>query len=145
MICMNCAWVVFTAWSGILLTNAISMASPPLSARRVPVGCDETPRSARADSWLAQARIAALPIIQQNRCRTNAGCPCNRVTQCSIEIIDDVIDMFDSDAEPDHLWRHACPCLFLWQHLTMSCRGGMTGERLRVADIDQALEQLQRI
>ena len=62
-----------------------------------------------------------------------------------IEIGDDVGDMLDADRQPDHFRHHARVLLFFRRHLAMRGRGGMAGERFRVADIDEALDQLQRV
>jgi len=42
-----------------------------------------------------------------------------------IEVVDDVVDVFDADAEPHHLWTHPGFALFLNRHLPMGGRGRM--------------------
>jgi len=67
------------------------------------------------------------------------------MTQSLIEILDNVVDVLDTDAEPNHLWTHTRLRLFLRRHLTMGRRGGMAGKRLDVADVDQPFEEFERI
>src|SRR5262249_45944788 len=72
-------------------------------------------------------------------------CSLCRCKQRLREIGDDVVDVLDANAEPYHLRTYACLFLLLWRHLAM--RGGrwMTGECLGVAEIDEALDQFQRV
>ena len=53
--------------------------------------------------------------------------------------------MFDSDAQADHLRRNARAALFRRRHLPVSGRSRMAGERLGVAQVHQAGDQLQRV
>jgi hypothetical protein len=69
----------------------------------------------------------------------------SRWSERLIEIGDDVVDVLDADAEPDHLRPHAGLGCSSRRHLPMRRRGRMAGERLGVAHIDQPLEQLERV
>src|SRR5690242_5120487 len=71
--------------------------------------------------------------------------PASDAVQRLTEISQDVVDMFDADAEADHFRRHAGAALLLGRKLAMGGGGGVRGERLRIAEIDQALEQPQGI
>ena len=62
-----------------------------------------------------------------------------------IEVGDDVVDVLDSYAQPDHLGPYAGLFLLFWRHLPVRGRCGMAGERFRVANVDQPLEQFERI
>ena len=62
-----------------------------------------------------------------------------------IEVGDDVVDVFDADAEPNHLWSHPGLALFFNRHLPMGSRGRMAGQRFSVTQIDETLEQLERV
>ncbi len=65
--------------------------------------------------------------------------------QSLIEILDDVVDMFEADAEADRLGANARSSLLLGGHLAVGGRGGMAAQRARVADIDEPLDQAERI
>src|SRR5690606_22301217 len=62
-----------------------------------------------------------------------------------LEVADDVVDVLDADREPDGLRRDARGALFLLRELAV--RGGrrVAGQRLGIADVDQPLEQLERV
>src|SRR6185436_15841213 len=62
-----------------------------------------------------------------------------------VEIGDDVVRVLDADAEPDGLGPDAGLDLVGRRHLAMRRRGRMAGERLRVTEIDEPLDQLQRV
>src|ERR1700745_2594447 len=68
-----------------------------------------------------------------------------RGTESLIDILDDVGDMFDADRKPDGFWLNAGHALLLNRHLAVSSGGGVTCKRLRVTDIDEPCDQLQRI
>src|ERR1700722_1854106 len=53
--------------------------------------------------------------------------------------------MLDSDTEPDHLRCYAGLALLFGGHLPVCCRGWMTRKRFRIAQVDQPLDQLQRV
>ncbi len=74
-------------------------------------------------------------------------CPMRRLRRSErlIEIRDDVVDVLDADAQPDRLRPHARHGLLLRRHLAMGGGGRMAGERLRVADVDEALDELERV
>ena len=61
------------------------------------------------------------------------------------QICNDIVDVFDPDAEPNHLGHHAGPALLFGRHLSMSRRSRVTGQRLRIAEIDEPRHQLQSI
>ena len=61
------------------------------------------------------------------------------------QLRDDVVDVLDTDGEPDHFRPHAGFLLLLCRHLPVRGRSRMTSERFGVAHIDQALEQLERV
>ena len=61
------------------------------------------------------------------------------------DIGDDVVLVLDADGKPDGFRRDAGLALFGFRHLAMGGGGGMAGQRLGVADIDQPLDQLQRV
>src|SRR5947209_10189796 len=62
-----------------------------------------------------------------------------------LEIGDDVAYVLDADRKPDHLGRNAGLALLFGGHLAVRGRSGVTRKRLRVADIDEPLDQLQRV
>ena len=62
-----------------------------------------------------------------------------------IEVGDDVVDVLDADAEPDHLRRHAGLPLLLRRHLPVRGRRRMAGQRLGVAQVDEPLDQRERV
>ena len=49
------------------------------------------------------------------------------------QIVKNVSDVLDPDAQSNHLRQHAGASLLLGRHLPMGGRGGMAGQRLRVA------------
>src|SRR6185312_10021721 len=68
-----------------------------------------------------------------------------RAAERLIEVGEDVVDVLDPDAQPDHLGPNAGLLLFFGGHLAVGRRRGMAGERFGVADIDEALEQLEAV
>src|SRR5438105_2939320 len=62
-----------------------------------------------------------------------------------IEVGDDVIDVFDPDAEPNHLRFHPGLALLFGRHLAMCSRGRVTCQRLYVTQIDEPLDELERV
>ena len=62
-----------------------------------------------------------------------------------IEVRDDVIDVFDPNAEPNHLRCHPGPGLFFGRHLPMGSRGWVTCQRLSVTQIDETLDEFKRV
>ena len=62
-----------------------------------------------------------------------------------VDILDDVGGVLDADRKPDGLGQNARHPLLFGRHLAVGGRSRMTGERFRVADIDQPGDQLQRI
>ncbi len=62
-----------------------------------------------------------------------------------IEVGDYIIAMLNAHTQPDHFRFHAGLTLLIDSHLSMSCRGGVAGQRLRVTNINQPLEQLERV
>src|SRR5438477_8500989 len=53
--------------------------------------------------------------------------------------------MLYADADADHLRRHARFGLLVRRHLPVRRGRGMTGERLGVAEVDDALDQCKRV
>src|SRR5579871_2112955 len=62
-----------------------------------------------------------------------------------IEIGQDIVDMFDPDAQANHLWQNAGLALFLGRHLTVSGRSRVAGQRLGIAQVHQTGDELERI
>src|SRR5438105_3970513 len=65
--------------------------------------------------------------------------------ECLVEIADNVVDVLDADAEPDHFRPYAGLRLLLRRHLPVRGGGGMAGQRLRVAHVDESLDELERV
>src|SRR5205823_3180889 len=70
-----------------------------------------------------------------------AGCRGKRL----IEILDDVIDVLDADAEPDHLGADASFALLFRRHLAVGRRSRMTGKRLGIAHVNQTFDEVERV
>src|SRR5262249_28501937 len=62
-----------------------------------------------------------------------------------VEVVDDVVDVLDADAQPDHLGLDAGLELLVRRPLPMGGGSRVAGERFRVAHVDQALDQLERV
>jgi len=62
-----------------------------------------------------------------------------------IEVGEDVVDVFDADAEANHFRGHAGFLLLGRAHLPMRGGGGMASERFGVAEIDEAFEELEGV
>src|SRR5271165_7635423 len=62
-----------------------------------------------------------------------------------IQIGENVIDVFNAHAQADASWSHAGRELLLRCHLPMRRRCRMAGQRFCIAQVHQALEQLERI
>jgi hypothetical protein len=56
-----------------------------------------------------------------------------------------VVDVLDADRQAHHVFAHAGLGQFLGRQLAVRGGGRVAGQRLGVADVDQAGEQLQRI
>src|ERR1700722_19555395 len=69
------------------------------------------------------------------RCYQGGGC-----VECLLQIVKDVVDVLDPDAEADHLRYDTCVALLFGGHLAMSGRRRVAGQRLGVAQIDQPLD-----
>src|SRR5260370_17313091 len=69
----------------------------------------------------------------------------SRLVERLLEVRKDVVNVLDAYAQPNHFRRHACFQLFFRRQLTM-CRGSrVASQRFRVAHLDHALEQTQRV
>src|SRR5271156_4914295 len=131
----------------MLLTMPISIVP---SSRVGKAGTQRTPSSRlklRPDAPCSSTTgIAVTPSFYGPSFGRNCGplrAPC--LSERLIKISNDVVDMLDADAEPDGLRPHARRDLLLRRHLAMGRRGRMAGERLGVADIDQAFDQLEGV
>src|SRR3984957_18974724 len=62
-----------------------------------------------------------------------------------VQIGDDVIDVFDAHAEADAAGGDTGRLLLRQCHLSMRRRCRMAGERFRIAEVHQTLEQLELI
>src|SRR5215469_16991889 len=131
----NCCSVASTAAFGMLLTSPISIRSASEGWR-----CNlRAGRSLRVRTVHPSGPLSTRTGIRQ---RNPILCGRDRATAIRgskrlLKIGDDVVDMLDADAEADRLRPHAGMRLLLARHLPMRGRGGMTGERLGVAHIDQ--------
>ena len=62
-----------------------------------------------------------------------------------VKVGNDIIAVFNANAEANHFWPYACLALFFGGHLPM-CRGsGVACQRLGVANIDQPREKFERV
>src|ERR1700716_2919093 len=124
---MNCRSVASRAPSGTLLTSPTSRqpAWPPggFGPLSTTTGMP-LPREGSEPIRRSHTAMGRLPGVER-----------------LVEIGDDVVDMLDADAQPDHLRPPAGLALLLGRHLPMRGGSRMTGERFRVAHVDQALEQ----
>src|SRR5437870_13737737 len=75
----------------------------------------------------------------------NVSSSSRRALQRLTKISNNVVDVLDADAEPNHLWCYTYLLLFFRRQLPV--RGGcrMTCQRLGIAHIDHSLEQTQSI
>ena len=135
----NWRCVAATAASGMLLTRPIAIVRQPRSAN--------APRRARRSpgAWSRRGSRRRAFDRQRHRAAYSAGAPRAGGGERLIEIFEDVVDMLEADADADRLRPHARLELLLGGHLPMGGRGGMAGERPRVADVDQPLDQPQRV
>src|SRR6202046_4007055 len=78
-------------------------------------------------------------IASRRRLLGLADCHSERLVQ----IGDDVVDVLEAHAQATASRRPARGELLGRRHLPMGGRGGMAGERLRIAQIHQTLEQLE--
>ena len=69
----------------------------------------------------------------------------SRRLQRLVEIGDDVVDMLDADRQPDIVVGHAGRLLLLGRELRVGGGRRMDGERARVADIGDVIEELERV
>ena len=73
----------------------------------------------------------------------------NRFSTCGgeglIEVGEDIVDVLDADAEPDHAGGDAGATLFLCRHLAMSGGSRMAGQRFGVAKIDETRDEIESV
>src|SRR5437660_3921788 len=71
--------------------------------------------------------------------------PLDRGRERLVEVGDDVIRVFDADAEPDHLGAHTRLALLGRRHLPMCGGGRVAGQRFGVAQIHEALDEREGV
>src|SRR6185437_9394855 len=135
---MNWRCVACTAASGMLLTS---------STRRRRLRSPTTPRRSRRSRKLPTPASGdgLISVTGMALLRRELGGRRDRNRQRLIDIFQNVLDMLDANREPDRFRRHSGGVLLLRRHLAMRGRGGMTAQCAGVADIDDALDELQRI
>src|ERR1700722_9868980 len=69
----------------------------------------------------------------------------SRLIQRLTQIFENVVDVFDADAQPNHFRSDSHLSLLFWRQLPVRSRCRMTGERLGIAHVDHALEQLEGV
>jgi len=112
---------------------AVDLIGPPWLRRRQR-GADDGPMS------VEQERHGRCSFRRFKPRTSRAG-----GSKSLIDIFDDVADMFDADRKPDGFGQNAGHALLLGGHLAVSGGGRVTRKRLRVADVDEPRDQLQRI
>ena len=65
--------------------------------------------------------------------------------ECLVEVLDDVIDVLDADAQAHEVRADAGRGLLLSRHLAMRGRSRMGHQRAHVADVHETLEDLERV
>src|SRR5580692_5924722 len=130
---MNCCSVALKAASGMLLMSPMVSSWPACAGNcRVP---------------LRRGPGAIFPLVRLESTNTGIGVSFLQSSafarwlfngrrgrgESVIEILKDVVNVLDPDAETNHLRKHACAALFLRGHLAMRSRGGMTDQRFCVA------------
>ncbi len=115
----------------MLLTRPSSRA--PSGARRVP------PEDVALSMKTGIRRCLQRLFGGQHVLRAGGG------SERLVEVGDDVVDVLDTDAQADHLRPHPGIALLLRRHLTMRGRGRVARQRLGVAHVHQALDQLERV
>src|SRR5450631_3393786 len=107
----------------MLLTSPISIHSPPAGCRRACSRCAAVPLPATMPQppgpLSTRTGMRAPNLFGRDRAPAIA---CGR-GQRLIEVRDDVVDMLDADAEPDHLGPHPGLALLLRRHLPMGGGG----------------------
>ena len=68
-----------------------------------------------------------------------------RCVEGLIEVGDNVVDVLDPDAQSDHLGTNASGFELICGHLPVRRRSRMAGQRLGVANIDQPLDETERV
>ncbi len=68
-----------------------------------------------------------------------------RLVESLAEIGDDVIDMLDAHAQPNHFRSNTDLLLFFRRQLAVSGGGRMTSQRLGIAHVDHSFEEAQGI
>src|SRR5579863_8356441 len=103
---VNCRSVASTAASGMLLTRPMLTQFGAFSSRPVPARpvCPARPVSRKS-----AIGVLPVPLFGRDQGRTALL----RHRERLIEVGDDVIDVFDADAEPDHFRPHASLLLLL--------------------------------
>src|SRR5580704_3210585 len=142
----NCTSVSSSAGSGMLLMSAIrspSLVSPQkemphsdapfFSAHR---GGTRSPviTSGMQTPWSSKHKIQ---IRGQLRLRGHR--------ERLLEVRENVVNMFDPDAQPNHLRLHADLCLLFRRELPMRRRGWMACQRFGIAHVHHPFEQSKRI
>src|SRR5581483_1378202 len=137
---MNWRSVAFSALSGMLLTSPMVSSAAPARSKSSCAGASAGLLIGRSLS--NRSVMAGPPALLRGfePRRSRAG-----TRQRLVDVLDDVVDVLDADRETDGLRQHAGHALLLRRHLAVRRRGGMAGQRLGVADIDEAGDQLQRV
>src|SRR5207302_889214 len=68
-----------------------------------------------------------------------------RRVQRLIEVVDEVINVFDADAEPDRFGSYSSLALFFGRHLSMRAGGRVARQGFGVAQIHEPHNQLKRV
>src|SRR5215472_8318072 len=89
----------------------------------------------------------ALMSSMRHGCSAIRGLPVKtfRCGQCLLEVGDDIVDVLDPYADANHSWLHSGGTLLLGGHLSMSGRGRVAGQRLGIAQVDEPLDEFERI
>src|SRR5260221_14471272 len=141
---MNWRSVACSAASGLLLTSPMVSPAPTF---RSPPNSSGSRRSVgvRPGVGMGLSTRRVLPGLADLFRGLEPLMPRAGDRERLVDILDDVGGVLDADREPDGFRQDAGHALLFGGHLAVGGRGRMAGERFRIADIDQAGDQLQLV
>src|SRR6185312_4372182 len=134
---MNWRSVAFRAVSGMLLIRAMVSPAAPSRPRSPSIGTSAGLRIGRClsnGSDMGRSRLLFGGLQRRQPARLG---------ERLVDVLDDVLDMLDTDREADGFRQNAGHALLLRRHLAVRGGGRMAGKRFGVADIDESRDQLQ--
>src|ERR1700730_2371773 len=143
---LNWRSVACSAWSGILLMSPMLSSASAVFSRRSNSSASRSCEGASAGLTIGRclSNSSVMPGLNLFR-GLEPLMPRAGLLEGLVDVLDNVGAVFDADRWIDGFRQHARHALLFAGHLAVGGRGGVAGERFRVADIDQARDQTKRV